>query len=101
MTQGAQRELDAATLAAWLREHRPAKAVIEHAAARPGQGVSSMFRYGSMFWGAHGGARRLGGALCRGHGDEVEAGGRDCARSRQGALAPDCAEALAGSASDP
>jgi hypothetical protein len=48
---GKQRELDGATFAAWLREHRPVKAFIEHAAARPGQGVSSMFRYGGMSWG--------------------------------------------------
>jgi hypothetical protein len=51
MGTGKQRELDGATFAAWLREHRPVKAFIEHAAARLGQGVSSMFRYGGMSWG--------------------------------------------------
>jgi crossover junction endodeoxyribonuclease RuvC len=51
MGTGKQRELDGATFAAWLREHRPVKAFIEHAAARPGQDVSSMFRYGGMSWG--------------------------------------------------
>jgi pimeloyl-ACP methyl ester carboxylesterase len=51
MGTGKQRELDGATLAAWLREHRPVKALIEYAAARPGQGVSSVFRYGGMSWG--------------------------------------------------
>jgi hypothetical protein len=38
MGKGKQRELDGATFAAWLREHRPVKAFIEYAAARPGQG---------------------------------------------------------------
>jgi crossover junction endodeoxyribonuclease RuvC len=51
MGTGKQRELDGATLAAWLREHRPVKAFIEYAAARPGQGMSSMFHYGRMSWG--------------------------------------------------
>ena len=51
MGTGKQRELDGATLAAWLREHRPVKAFIEYTAALPGQGVSSMFRYGGMSWG--------------------------------------------------
>jgi crossover junction endodeoxyribonuclease RuvC len=51
MGTGKQRELDGATLAAWLREHRPVKACIGYAAARPGQGVSSMFRYRGMSWG--------------------------------------------------
>ena len=49
--KGKQRELDAATLAAWLREHRPVKAFVEDAAALPNQGMSSMFRHGGMFWG--------------------------------------------------
>ena len=52
MGTGKQRELDGATLAAWLREHRPVKAFIEYAAARPGQGVSSMFRYGGRLGGS-------------------------------------------------
>jgi hypothetical protein len=47
---GKQRELDAATFAAWLREHRPVKAFVEHAAALPGQGISS-FGHGGMSWG--------------------------------------------------
>lgn len=51
MGTGKQRELDGATLAAWLREHRPVKAFIEYTAARPGQGMSSMFHYGRMSWG--------------------------------------------------
>jgi crossover junction endodeoxyribonuclease RuvC len=51
MGSGKQREFDGATFAAWLREHRPMKAFIEHTAAPPGQGMSSMFRYGGMSWG--------------------------------------------------
>src|SRR4029077_7540426 len=48
MGTGKQRELDGATLAAWLREHRPVKAFIEPPRGPVGQGVSSVFRYGGM-----------------------------------------------------
>jgi hypothetical protein len=49
--KGKQRELDAATLAAWLRELRPVRAFVEDAAALPNQGMSSIFRHRGMFWG--------------------------------------------------
>ena len=41
-----QRRIDAANLAAIIRQHDPTRAVIEAVGARPGQGVSSMFRFG-------------------------------------------------------
>ena len=44
--EGTQRRIDAANLAAMLRPHLPARAVIEAVSAMPGQGVSSMFRFG-------------------------------------------------------
>lgn len=45
--EGAQRRLDAANLAAMIRPHAAdAVAVIEQVHAMPGQGVSSMFRFG-------------------------------------------------------
>jgi crossover junction endodeoxyribonuclease RuvC len=43
---GTQRRIDAANFAAVLREHDVASAVVEQVGARPGQGVSSMFRFG-------------------------------------------------------
>jgi hypothetical protein len=45
---GTPDEFHGAAFAAWLREHRPVKAFIDHTAAAPGQGMSSMFRYGRM-----------------------------------------------------
>jgi hypothetical protein len=48
--EGAQRRIDAANLADLLREHGPyAAAFVEQAGARPGQGVSSMFRFGQAY----------------------------------------------------
>lgn len=44
--EGAQRRIDAANLAAMIRPHLPARAVIEQVGAMPKQGVSSMFRFG-------------------------------------------------------
>jgi hypothetical protein len=44
--EGTQRRIDAANLAAIIRSHNPTRAVIEAVGARPGQGVSSMFRFG-------------------------------------------------------
>ena len=49
--RGKQRELDAAVFAAWLREHRPLKAFVEHAAALPGHGRSTKFSHAGMSWG--------------------------------------------------
>ena len=42
-------EVNAAALAEILRPYAPDLAVIERVAARPGQGVSSMFRFGQAF----------------------------------------------------
>jgi hypothetical protein len=42
-------EVDCATLAARILQMGPAFAVVERAAARPGQGVSSMFRFGQSY----------------------------------------------------
>lgn len=44
--EGSQRRIDAANLAAVFRLYPGAVVVIEQVAARPGQGVSSMFRFG-------------------------------------------------------
>ncbi len=41
-----QRRVDAANLATLIRAHLPARAVIEQVGAMPGNGVSSMFRFG-------------------------------------------------------
>jgi hypothetical protein len=43
------KEVDAAQLAAWLRDARPAHAFLESAGSRPGQGVSSTFTTGANF----------------------------------------------------
>jgi crossover junction endodeoxyribonuclease RuvC len=43
---GTQRRIDAANLAVILRDQDIAAAVVEQVGARPGQGVSSMFRFG-------------------------------------------------------
>jgi crossover junction endodeoxyribonuclease RuvC len=48
--EGAQRRIDAANLADLVREHAPyAFAIVEQVGARPGQGVSSMFRFGKAY----------------------------------------------------
>jgi crossover junction endodeoxyribonuclease RuvC len=47
---GAQRRIDAANLSDAIREHGPyVFAVVEQVGARPGQGVSSMFRFGQAY----------------------------------------------------
>lgn len=53
-------EVDAATLARRIRQMGPALAVIEQVAARPGQGVSSMFRFGAAYGTARGIVQALG-----------------------------------------
>jgi crossover junction endodeoxyribonuclease RuvC len=52
-------EVNGPTLCAWLREHRPDHAFVEYAAARPGQGVSSMFKFGVTY-----GATKMALAAC-------------------------------------
>jgi Holliday junction resolvasome RuvABC endonuclease subunit len=48
--EGAQRRVDIANLADAIREHGPCVfAIVEQVAARPGQGVSSMFRFGQAY----------------------------------------------------
>jgi crossover junction endodeoxyribonuclease RuvC len=48
--EGAHRRIDAANLADLLRAHTPyALAVVEQAASRPGQGVSSTFKFGQSY----------------------------------------------------
>ncbi|MCQ4188856.1 RuvC family protein [Methylocystis suflitae] len=42
-------EIDAATLAARIRQMAPDFAIVERAAARPKQGVSSVFKFGSSY----------------------------------------------------
>ena len=44
--EGTQRRIDAANLAGQLRSFLPAVAIVEQVHAMPGQGVSSMFRFG-------------------------------------------------------
>jgi crossover junction endodeoxyribonuclease RuvC len=44
-------EINGAEICRWLREHWPDHAFVEYAAARPGQGVSSMFRFGCSYGG--------------------------------------------------
>lgn len=47
---GSQRRVDAANLADAIREHGPYRlAIVEQVGARPGQGVSSMFRFGQAY----------------------------------------------------
>lgn len=48
---GKHHELNGPALCAWLREQRPDHAFVEFAAARPGQGVSSMFKFGVVYGG--------------------------------------------------
>jgi crossover junction endodeoxyribonuclease RuvC len=48
--EGAQRRIDAANLSDTIREHGPYRvAIVEQVGARPGQGVSSMFRFGQAY----------------------------------------------------
>jgi crossover junction endodeoxyribonuclease RuvC len=42
-------DVDAATVADRIRQMHPDLAIIEKVGARPGQGVSSMFRFGQSF----------------------------------------------------
>jgi crossover junction endodeoxyribonuclease RuvC len=42
-------EINGPELCKWLREQQPEHAYVEFAAARPGQGVSSMFRFGVTY----------------------------------------------------
>lgn len=42
-------EIDAATLAARIGQMKPDMAIIERVASRPGQGVSSMFKFGTAY----------------------------------------------------
>jgi crossover junction endodeoxyribonuclease RuvC len=47
---GVQRRVDPANLADIIREHGPYTfAIVEQVGARPGQGVSSMFRFGQAY----------------------------------------------------
>jgi crossover junction endodeoxyribonuclease RuvC len=52
-------EINGPALCAWLREHRPDHAFVEYAAARPGQGVSSTFKFGVTY-----GAMKMALAAC-------------------------------------
>jgi crossover junction endodeoxyribonuclease RuvC len=48
--EGVQRRVDAINLADVIREHTPYEfAIVEQVGARPGQGVSSMFRFGQSY----------------------------------------------------
>jgi crossover junction endodeoxyribonuclease RuvC len=42
-------EINFPVLCGWLREQKPDHAFLEFAAARPGQGVTSMFRFGCAY----------------------------------------------------
>jgi crossover junction endodeoxyribonuclease RuvC len=53
------RELNGPELCRILREHQPDHAFIEYAAARPGQGVTSMFKFGVTY-----GATKMALAAC-------------------------------------
>jgi crossover junction endodeoxyribonuclease RuvC len=44
-------EINGPELCRWLREHQPDHAFVEYASARPGQGVTSMFRFGAVYGG--------------------------------------------------
>jgi crossover junction endodeoxyribonuclease RuvC len=46
---GSRHELDGPAICLWLRQQQPEHAFVEYAAARPHQGVSSMFRYGACY----------------------------------------------------
>jgi crossover junction endodeoxyribonuclease RuvC len=53
------RELNGPELCRWLREHQPDHAFLEFASARPGQGVTSMFKFGVTY-----GATKMALAAC-------------------------------------
>jgi crossover junction endodeoxyribonuclease RuvC len=42
-------EINAPELCRWLRDYAPDHAFVEYAAARPGQGVTGMFRFGTAY----------------------------------------------------
>jgi crossover junction endodeoxyribonuclease RuvC len=42
-------EINGAEICRWLREYQPDHAFIEFASARPGQGVTGMFRFGAAY----------------------------------------------------
>jgi crossover junction endodeoxyribonuclease RuvC len=52
-------ELNGPEICRWLRAHNPGHAFIEFASARPGQGVTSMFRFGCSY-----GAVKMALAAC-------------------------------------
>jgi crossover junction endodeoxyribonuclease RuvC len=52
-------DINGPELCRWLREQKPDHAFIEYAAARPGQGVTSMFRFGCTY-----GALKMALAAC-------------------------------------
>jgi crossover junction endodeoxyribonuclease RuvC len=52
-------EINGPELCGWLREHKPDHAFIEYASARPGQGVSSTFKFGVAY-----GATKMALAAC-------------------------------------
>jgi crossover junction endodeoxyribonuclease RuvC len=52
-------EINGPEICRWLREHQPNHAFIEYASARPGQGVTSMFRFGVSY-----GATKMALAAC-------------------------------------
>ena len=52
-------EINGPEVCHWLREQRPDHAFIEFASARPGQGVTSMFRFGCSY-----GALKMALAAC-------------------------------------
>jgi hypothetical protein len=58
--EGVQRRVDAANLADAIREYGAyAFAIVEQVSARPGQGVSSMFRFGQTDWSRNRPTRRF------------------------------------------
>jgi crossover junction endodeoxyribonuclease RuvC len=54
-----RREINGPELCRWLRMRQPDHAFIEYAAARPGQGVASMFKFGVSY-----GAAKMALASC-------------------------------------
>lgn len=46
MSVSSHKRVNAAALAAWVRDRRPTAAYVEAVGARPGQGVTSMFNFG-------------------------------------------------------
>jgi hypothetical protein len=84
--EGTQRRVDAANLADLIREHGPyAFAIVEKVGARPGQGVSSMFRFGQAY-GRHRSASHPHPPCLAG---EVEEGARPQQRRRNVAYSRD------------